>query len=215
MLAVAARIPDAAARDQFADRLAHKARITEEVVRAEIRKAAVHRQTAVEERHVPPLGQVKPAERGLIWALVRDPAGRRCGARPSSRTAIWTGWRPRAILEQARSLQAWPAEALPRTLLERLSNGEAGLVDEIGRQASPPAAASDCVRALKRLRVERERADVQREMDRLQEQGAGRDEDDRMDALLRRRSRDLLAAARVADGSRKPFVADREARGSS
>ena len=41
MLTVAARIPDAAARDQFADRIAHKARITEEVVRAEIRKAAV------------------------------------------------------------------------------------------------------------------------------------------------------------------------------
>ena len=32
MLVVAARIPDAAARDQFADRIAHKARITEEVV---------------------------------------------------------------------------------------------------------------------------------------------------------------------------------------
>ena len=45
MLTVAARIPDAAARDQFADRLAHKARITEEVVRAEIRKAAVHKET--------------------------------------------------------------------------------------------------------------------------------------------------------------------------
>ncbi len=45
MLAVAARIPDAAARDQFADRIAHKARITEEVVRAEIRKAAVSRRT--------------------------------------------------------------------------------------------------------------------------------------------------------------------------
>ena len=43
MLTVAARIPDPAARDQFADRLAHKARITEEVVRAEIRKAAVQR----------------------------------------------------------------------------------------------------------------------------------------------------------------------------
>ena len=72
MLTVAARIPDAAARDQFADRLAHKARITEEVVRAEIRKAAVQRQTTVEERTMPPLGQVKPAERGLIWALMRD-----------------------------------------------------------------------------------------------------------------------------------------------
>jgi hypothetical protein len=43
MLAVAARIPDAPARDQFADRLAHRARVTEEVVRAEIRKAAVGR----------------------------------------------------------------------------------------------------------------------------------------------------------------------------
>jgi len=38
MLTVAARIPDAAQRDQFADRLSHKARITEEVVRAEIRR---------------------------------------------------------------------------------------------------------------------------------------------------------------------------------
>ena len=76
MLTVAARIPDAAQRDQFADRLSHKARITEEVVRAEIRKAAVHRQTDVEqvERRVPALGQIKVAERGLIWGLIREPA---------------------------------------------------------------------------------------------------------------------------------------------
>ena len=47
MLTVAARIPDAAARDQFADRIAHKARITEDVVRAEIRKAAVSRRTTL------------------------------------------------------------------------------------------------------------------------------------------------------------------------
>ena len=45
MLAVAARIPDPATRDQFADRLAHRARVTEEVVRAEIRKAAAARRT--------------------------------------------------------------------------------------------------------------------------------------------------------------------------
>ena len=50
MLEVAARIPDAAARDQFADRIAHKARITEEVVRAEIRKAAVGRRTTLTPR---------------------------------------------------------------------------------------------------------------------------------------------------------------------
>jgi DNA primase len=39
MLTVAARIPDPVGRDHFADRLAHKARVTEAVVRAEIRKA--------------------------------------------------------------------------------------------------------------------------------------------------------------------------------
>ena len=41
MLPVAGRIPDAAMRDRFADRLAFKARVTDEVVRAEIRKAVV------------------------------------------------------------------------------------------------------------------------------------------------------------------------------
>src|SRR4029077_13024076 len=53
MLTVAARIPEAAARDQFADRIAHKARITEDVVRAEIRKAAVNRRTTVTARELP------------------------------------------------------------------------------------------------------------------------------------------------------------------
>ena len=47
MLPVAGRIPDAAMRDRFADRLAFKARVTDEVVRAEIRKAAVQKQTDV------------------------------------------------------------------------------------------------------------------------------------------------------------------------
>ncbi len=77
MLAVAARIPDAAARDQFADRLAHQARITEEVVRAEIRKAAVARKTTVPTQVFAPIAPLKPAERGLLWGLVHAPdAGR-------------------------------------------------------------------------------------------------------------------------------------------
>ena len=70
---VAAKIPDAAARDQFADTIAHRAKITESVVRAEIRKAAVERRTEVSPRQVPTFGQVKPAERGLIWALINRP----------------------------------------------------------------------------------------------------------------------------------------------
>ena len=73
MLAVAARIPDPAARDQFGDRLAHKARITEEVVRAEVRKAAVQKRPALTARELPSFGQVKQAEKGLIWALIHEP----------------------------------------------------------------------------------------------------------------------------------------------
>ena len=75
MLGVAARIPDPAARDQFADRLAHKARVTEEVVRAEIRKAAAARKTDLPAERVPTAVRAtsRKAEKGLIWALVHEP----------------------------------------------------------------------------------------------------------------------------------------------
>ena len=72
MLPIAARIPDAAGRDQFGDRIAHKARITEDVVRAEIRKAAVNRQTTVTTRELPSFGQLKEAEKALIWGLINN-----------------------------------------------------------------------------------------------------------------------------------------------
>jgi hypothetical protein len=193
MLEVAAKIPDAAARDQFADRLSHKAQITEEVVRAEIRKAAVQKRTTAPEpeRQAPGIAQVKTVERGLIWALVREPEAALAALaelEPGDTDALATG----PILEQARSLQEWPAASLPATLLERLTSGEASLVAEIGRQSHSPAAAADCVRTLKRLRCDRERAAVQREIDRLQEQGASRHEEEivslwaRKQALLQR-----------------------------
>ena len=192
MLEVAARIPDAAARDQFADRLAHKARITEEVVRSEIRKAAVHRQTTapVVDRQAPGLGQVKPAEKGLIWALVRDPAAG-VAALSELEPGDTDGLATQGILEQARSLQGWPPESLPATLIERLNGGEASLVDAIGRQSHPPAAPADCVRTLKRLRCDRERAAVQREIDRLQESGSVRNAAE-IDSLLTRKRALLL-----------------------
>ena len=139
MLTVAARIPDAAQRDQFADRLSHKARITEEVVRAEIRKAAVQRQTNVEEveRRVPAVGQVKDAERGLIWALMHQSEGAREALLELEDTDL-EGLATREILRQARSLQEWPAAALPDALIERLTKGEAALVQEIARQTGAP-----------------------------------------------------------------------------
>jgi DNA primase len=193
MLEVAARIPDAAARDQFADKLAHRARITEEVVRAEIKKAAVKRETSVAILDKPKFGldQVKTAEKGLIWALMHNPAaGQTAMAEVDAEDLV--GLATQWILEQARSLQEWPVGSIPQTLLERLNEMEARIVQDIGRQTHPPGEPLDCVRALKRLRYTRERADVQREIDRLQRDGGADHEReivalwDRKMALLQR-----------------------------
>jgi DNA primase len=73
MLPIAARIPDVTMRDRFADRLAFKANVTDEVVRSQIRGAAVQRQTTLTKQALPSLGQVTQAEKGLIWWLVHDP----------------------------------------------------------------------------------------------------------------------------------------------
>jgi len=171
MLGVAARIPDAAARDQFADRIAHKARITEDVVRAEIRKAAVNRRTAVTTREVPMVGQLKHAEKALIWGLIHNTV-KALEAVADLDEEDLEGLSGRHILEVARSLQGEPLELLPSTLLQRLSTVDAQLVAGIAATAIAQAAPAACARALKRLRWERERAAIQREIDRLQELGA-------------------------------------------
>jgi DNA primase len=182
MLAVAARIPDAAARDQFADRLAHKARITEEVVRAEIRKAAVHRQTTVGERTISAVGQIKPAERGLIWAIIKDPeqAVRVLGDLQNEELE---GLATADILRQARSLQGCPPACLPQTLLERLSKEEVRLVESISVQPEAPARIlTDCVLELRKHRLILERTAVERQLANLLEQGVP-SHDGRIDEL--------------------------------
>ena len=178
MLTVAARIPDAAARDQFADRIAHKARITEDVVRAEIRKAAVSRKTAVTAPGVPgggSTGQLKPAERGLIWGLFHktDEARAALAELDSDDLEQLAG---REIFETARALSSQPAEVLPSELLRRLSTMSVQLVTGIAGEATAPVTGpgdlAECARILKRLRCERERAAIQREIDRLQGLGS-------------------------------------------
>jgi DNA primase len=189
MLEVAARIPDPAARDQFADRLAHKARITEEVVRAEIRKAAVQRRTTLTARELPAFGQVRHAERGLIWWLIHEPGTGfdALGELDEDDVAVLaTG----GVLQVARSLHQSADGGLPAALLERLNTVDAQLVTSIATEPTPPAPAVECARALRRLRFEREQAAVQREIDRLQ--GLGAQEHDDEITVLWQRKKSLL-----------------------
>ncbi len=175
MLVVAAKIPDAAGRDQFADRLAHKARITEDVVRAEIRKAAVDRRTSITRREMPNYGQIKPAERGLIWHLLNNSA--------QGVEAVGTLEDPdldtlatRNVLLVARDLRDHALGDVPSALLARLNTEEAALVSALASAPQPPfLEASECGREIKRLRYERERAALQREIERLRDEGGGED----------------------------------------
>lgn len=173
MLTVAAKIPEAAARDQFADRIAHRARVTEDVVRAEIRKAAVQKRTEVTTRELPSFGQLKNAEKGLIWALVHNSSlGLEALAELDGDDLSHLA--AREIFETARALQgSTTPDGLPSALLQRLSTVNAQVVTGIAATTDPPAPPLACARALKRLRWERERAAIQREIDRLQELGAG------------------------------------------
>ena len=96
----------------------------------------------------------------------------------------------REVFEVARSLHDQPGEFSPSALLQRLSTVNAQLVTSIAADPAPPAPALDCARAIKRLRCERERAAIQREIDRLQELGAGQHGHE-IDALWQRK-KDLL-----------------------
>jgi len=189
MLTVAARIPEATARDQFADRIAHKARITEEVVRSEIRKAAVNRRTVVTTRELPTFGQLKTAEKALIWGLIHN-TGEALEALNDLDDEDLEGLAGREIFEVARSLHHEPKDLLPSGLLQRLSTVNTQLVTSIAATATSTAPPGACARALKRLRWERERAALQREIDRLQEQGATQHGDEIND--LWQRKKDLL-----------------------
>jgi len=171
MLGVASRIPDPAVRDQFADRLAHKARVTEAVVRAEIRKAAAARKTDLPAERVPTLqGHIRKAEKGLIWTLVHQPAQALAAIHQLEADDL-KGLSTENLLRTARDLDVRP-EDVPTTLMERLSTQEAELLASVAAEPSPPAVLPDlCVVALKFVRLERQLAEVQRELNRLQSIG--------------------------------------------
>ena len=172
MLGVAARIPDPATRDQFADRLAHKARVTEEVVRAEIRKAAAARKTELPAARAPIVGgHLRPAERGLLWGLIHQPE-RVLTSVLTLEDADLEGLSSSNLFKLVREIPVDDPADLPNLLMERLSTEEARRLAAIASEAAAPVLdAESSVKSLKRLKYERQLADVQREIDGLQGRG--------------------------------------------
>jgi DNA primase len=184
MLPTAARIPDAAMRDRFADRLAFKAHVTDEVVRAKIREAAVQKQTTIAATTIPSFGHVTKAEKALIWCLVHEP-DKALAALAELEEPDFEELQSRSVLDLARGLDDNRGFS-PSVLLERLNMVEAQLVTAIASEPEPPALSlGSCVRELRRARYERERADVQRRIAQLQTKGAAAYGE--LDALLARK----------------------------
>jgi DNA primase len=179
MLTIAARIPDAAMRDRFADRLAFKAQVTDAVVRDEIRKAAVQRQTSITKRTLPGMASgpgaanlvnATKAEKGLIWLLVHDP-GKALAALDDLEPTDLEGLAARSVLDLAKKLKE-NSKFSPALFLDH-SLSEAPYITGIASESEAHVHdAAECVRELKRRRYAREVAAVQQEIDRLQQRGA-------------------------------------------
>jgi len=190
MLEVAKRIPDVHSRSIFGDRIAQKARINEQAIQAEIRNVAAARKTQLPAERVPTLqGHIRKAEKGLIWTLVHQPETAVAALRHLEADDL-KGLSTENLLRTARDLDVNAAD-VPATLMERLSTQEAELLASVAAEPSPPAVLPDlCVLALKYVRLERELADVQRELKRLQDQG---DSGNAVMALLDRKQRMIRA----------------------
>ena len=189
MLPIAGRIPDATMRDRFADRLSHKAKVKEDVVRDEIRKAIADKRPTLTARELPNFGQVTKAEKGLIWWLVHEPETA-LTALGSLEDADFEGLPTRSVLDLARKLNEDRGFS-PAVFLERLNMVEAHLVTGIASEREAHVHdAESCARIIRRLRCEREHTALQREIDRLQELGAVQHGDE-INALWARK-RDLL-----------------------
>jgi len=199
MLTVAATIPEAAARDQFADRLAHKARITESVVRDEIRKAAAQGRKEPPATAVPTTVRIRPAEQGLLWTLAHRPV-EGLAAMGQLEDGDLDGLLAGPIFAMARGLSEVPPELLPGLLRERLSDGERALLDRAAAPEAATASPSGCVNALKHLRLEREIAAVQEEFDRLQERKLPKAEADARYVELSARKRALIERLETLKG---------------
>ena len=197
MLAVAASIPEAAARDQFADRLSLRAGISEDVVRDEIRKAAVARRTtAPAPRPVSAgaahRGRARPADAPHVHAGRRRRRGDGAGAgRPGGAGGAALLESAQVLARDERTQGRSGGGGLPAPV--GAGRGRRGVPDRAvgrGRETGPGGRLHSGAQG---ARATRERQEIQRQIDAFQQAGgAGGGAD--MEELLIRKLRDARDA---------------------
>jgi hypothetical protein len=201
MLTIAAEIPDPASRDQFADRLAHKARVTEDVVRAEIRRAAAARKTELSPERLRSLtAPLRDVEKGLLWGLVHAP-DEAYSVLQQLEPADLEGLRSQDILMKALDLQNGRDPKTPGALLERLTDQEQQLLTSVAAGRDSGLLSLDvCVQALRFARIERALAGIQRQIN-----GAAGQPGEDLNQLLRRKNELRTELDRARRGPRDVY----------
>ena len=185
VLPIVERIPDRTRQELFVEAVAGKAGVGGDSIWAQVPKAATRWQPALTSSELPGLGQVTKAEKGLIWWLVHQP-GPALDALQTLESADLEALTSRSVLDLAQKLNDDRGFS-SSVLLERLNAGEAQLVTGVASENEPHVHdAAECALILKRLRYERERAALQREIDRLQRE-RGADVGDELQELLVRK----------------------------
>ena len=170
MVPITDRVKERTRQELLVQRISRTALVSEDALWPRVRKAVTHREARLTASQLPALGQVTKAEKGLIWWLIQEPTAA-LDALGSLEPSDFEGMPARSVLDLARKLHDNKGFS-PSVLLERLSLVEAQLVTGIASEPEPPALSpAACVREFRRHRYERERAAVQREIERLQTQG--------------------------------------------
>ena len=165
--------------------MAGKAGVAGDTIWAQVPKAVTDRRPTLSSSQLPGLGQVTKAEKGLIWWLVHRPAQALDALRALDANEL-EGLASRSVLDLVRKLDDDKCFS-PSVLLERLNVSEAQLVTGIASEAEPHVHdAAECALILKRLRYERERAALQRDIDRLQRDGGTEPGEELQDLLVRK-----------------------------
>ena len=128
---------------------------------------------------------MKSAEKGLIWALIHN-SEEALQALEGLGTKTWMPYQDGRYFEVARGSAQSIRRIFTLGAFAASKYRERPARHKYRRQLDAARSAPDCARAIKRLRCERERAAIQREIDRLQELGAGQHGHE-IDALWQRK----------------------------
>jgi DNA primase len=160
------RLPNRLLRSEWATRIASELRVDEPVLRESLRRAAAERRSEVKPKPELLAPAVKPAERRLIQMLIEAEGFREKLAHTLIAEALHRGLESERVLEAL--ITRVGARPDPAVFAEALEERDRRLFFEIAFESSAEATweeAESCLSVLRKRHVERELADLQKQIE--------------------------------------------------